>query len=139
MINRLPLFLIMLTLWMMPISAETVTIGNYNIEFNLSRPHETENSSELLVINDTESYYQTLTIKTFDGKIWIVTGIDQPSNPDIYTEEIEIDGDKGVIGFPSYSNSAYKITIGKTFIMSELPFFETADFLRSFHIKPLSK
>ena len=73
---------------MMPISAETVTIGNYNIEFNLSRPHETENSSELLVINDTESYYQTLTIKTFDGNIWFVTGIDQPSNPDIYTDEL---------------------------------------------------
>lgn len=73
------------------------------------------------------------------GKIYIIPGIEEMTNPDIYTENIEVDGVKGVIGFPSETNSLYKVVIGDTFISSGLPFYETADLLRTLHIRPLNK
>jgi len=136
---RLSLFVFSLALIMSMAAAETVKVGNYSIEFNLSRPHEVVTTLEKLDGGKINGTYAELTIKTFDDVILIIPGIKEEPDPTVFTEPIEVDNVKGILAFPNASGAVYKIVVGDTFIASYLYLFETADFLRTLHIRSFNQ
>lgn len=117
--------LAIVTLLIPIISAETVIVGNYSIDYNISKPHENE------IPNDI-----TLKIKTFDGyvKVW-PTSVPVGFENDIVYGIIEVDGDDGILRISP--EGYFGMQTDKVSIFSTMPFYDTADFLRTLHIQPI--
>lgn len=112
----------LILLLIIPAVGEIVDLGNYTIEFNLSKPHEIEEAPDGL-----------LKIKTFDGVIFLTNEFFLEEEG--YGESIIVDGQYGTLNFPKSGGDAYVVNLKNFTIASELPFYETADFLRGLHIK----
>jgi len=113
------------------VAAETVTLKNCNITFNINKPHEIEMQQ-----NDS-----ILLIKTFDGWVNII-----PDNVSDVNHDRYITLDKSKINnissqfYVSPQDEMYAILMqGGTLIHSTLGFIDTADFLKSFHIERITK
>lgn len=129
-------------------SAESIAINGYDVNFNITGPYKIENDSNS----------QTTIINTLNGLVSIgVFHYDIPVKqsaleslrelyPDANIHSIIIDGAEGVytIFAGSFSDTftamyfGYNQTLGVS-IVSSLPFYDNADFLRSLHIKPLQE
>ncbi|OPY57284.1 MAG: hypothetical protein A4E49_00074 [Methanosaeta sp. PtaU1.Bin112] len=109
------------------VSAESVNLGNHTIEFNMSRPHEVDNDRD------------TLLIKSFDGSVLIIPNAPDPSIDAFRVEAIKIDNASGTLSFLKDEYAAtYKKDGEWNAILSSLPIYQTADFLRSLHIEKRS-
>jgi hypothetical protein len=113
-------------------SAEKITVGNYSVSFDYSKPHQ------IIIHNDT-SYFK---METFDGKIYV--DIDNPGGRlDMELRGAGLRQETQVNG-----NMAEAWLIGDTItacttegipleIFGNLPLYDLADFLRSLHVQPV--
>ncbi len=126
---------VILVLLMAVVSAESIILGDYNLSFELNKPHEME-----IIPPD-------IIIKTFDGKIIMEYANWSSSlhlSDNVPTESINFSGRYGDLQIlrSIYDVPIYDVTIpmGKNshiLIQSHMPFLNTADFLRSLHIEPV--
>lgn len=108
-------------------SAETVSVGNYSIEFNISKPHIIEDFGESIPGSNTT------VVKTFDGYVAF-----QPRHLLIEVPEkaglvghIYVDGTKGEMGeFYKYKD-VYILNCAHWFAYSTMQFQDTLDFIES--------
>jgi hypothetical protein len=130
-------------------TAESVNVGGYNVSFNMTRPHE--------IVPSSGTMNAVLTIKTFDGPASIFIrpeedeffamhiAFNESSKGNVAIERMKIDNRWGyvtmtaekdnMIGHRNYG--AYYSPDNHTLaiISSEMPLFDTVDFLRGLHIK----
>jgi hypothetical protein len=112
-------------------AAESVKVGSYNVSFNVSQAHEID-------LNDIDN---GVTIKTFDGKASVIiaknhTMLDLLAS----AQDVVIDDVTGKISRMADDErvflAAYALTpTEEVMIISAIPFYETADFLRSLHVR----
>ena len=102
-------------------SAETISVGDYNITFDYNKPHET------VVISN-----ETAILKTFDGAVYFTMGR-------IYDlidgELVTVSGYQGLLyhgpnafGFVNEQDPQFMVE-------GDLPYYDSADFLRSLRIE----
>jgi hypothetical protein len=137
MLGKLALTLLLLV---MAASAESVTVGDYNVTFNYNKLHEN------MIINNNTS----LLIQTFNGSITMWPGsIDHISDLSSETqkflaeqhwEDIIIDGRdaKLYIGSDGFLVQSLSEDAKSFQLYSDLPFYDLADFLRTVHIEQIN-
>lgn len=137
-------------------SAEHAKVNGFNVSFELNQTHD-------VVVDKGDGINGSLTVRTFEGALttnlirypktssvnstWIQDGLISMSSSGVPAEPQEIDKNQGILlipmskdtGRPIYRTLYYPdLKAGKanTFVLitSTLPFYTTADLLRTIHV-----